>query len=249
MSDDSCLVAKLSHYSHLSRSDRALLARLEENEEEHERGSEFLRHGDPVDHLYVVKAGWLYSYHDLPDGRRQITRIHHPGDVIGQADLPFRNVTGTTRACIDVCICPFPKTALDEVFATSPRLAALFYALSARDQVIYLDMLRAMGRMNARERMAHFLLDLLARLRVTNSMLTDTFRLPLTQSEIGDALGLTSVYVSKTLTAMEQIGDIKRVGVMIRIVEEARLAEACDFEDRYREMNTSWFPAETVDAV
>lgn len=243
MSDqDSCLVQKLSHYIELTDQSREHLARLEQDERNYEGRTEIFEGGDEARHLYVVKKGWLYSYTDLPDGRRQIVRIHHPGDIIGFPDIAFEDATTSLRTVEKVCLCPFPKTRLDAILANSPQLTALLFTLALREQVILIDLIRAMGRMSARERIAFMLLDLVSRLRITNKKMTDTFRLPLRQGEIGDVLGLTNVYVSKTFMALEEEGYLSRQDGMVTLRKEAALKAMCDYFNRYDDMDTSWFP-------
>lgn len=243
MSDhSSCLVTKLSHYVDLDESHRAHLASIEKTERSYGNGTEVYQGGDLSNELFVVKKGWLFSYTDLPDGRRQIVKIHHPGDIVGFPDIALKHVTTTLRTAEDVIVCPFPKSALDVILEKSPRLSALILSIALRDQVVFIDLLRAMGRMNAQERIAYMLLDLIARLRISNTTMTDTIRLPLSQSQIGDYLGLTNVYISRTILKLEKDGYIERSGDHMRIVREDELIEMTDFYDRYADMDTSWFP-------
>ena len=239
----SCLIQKLSHYVTLDRTSLENLAELERDERIFKRQDEVYQGGERNANLYVVKRGWLYSYTDLMDGRRQIVEIHHPGDIVGFPDIAFHETTTVLRAAEDVCLCPFPKVALKKVFRDAPQLSALLFTLSIRNQVILIDFLRAMGRMSARERIAYLVLDMLARLRIANKSVTDTFNLPLNQTEISDILGLTNVYVSRSFTALEKEGLIERYNGTIRILQEARLAEMCDFFDRHSDLDTAWFPA------
>ena len=238
----SCLVTKLSHYITLSEQDKDQLATLEKSERSFEAGREVYQTGDTISDLFVVKSGWLFSYTDLPDGRRQIVKIHHPGDIIGFPDVALRHVTTTLRTAEQVVLCPFPKTSLDSILRNSPRLSALLLSIGLRDQVVFIDLLRAMGRMKAQERVAYMLLDLIARLRITNHAMTDTIRLPLTQAEIGDYLGLTNVYISQTFIRMEGDGQILRGDGRLQILREDELRDMTDFKDRYAELDTSWFP-------
>lgn len=242
-SPPSCLVSKLSHYVDLDDEDRERLAKFEESEEHFADQSEIYLEGDLTEHLHVVKSGWLYGYTDMPDGRRQIVGLHHPGDILGLADIAFPHATVNLRCCTDVSLCPFPKSKMDVIFTEAPRIAALLFTMAAREQVLLIDTLKAMGRMSARERVAYLLLDLLSKLRITNGDMSGMFHLPLTQSEIGDVLGLTNVYVSKTLGLLEVDGFISRQGNKVRILDEKALIRLCDFVDRYADMDTSWFPA------
>ncbi|MGB3244626.1 MAG: Crp/Fnr family transcriptional regulator [Sulfitobacter sp.] len=239
----SCLVTKLSHYVELADTDKEKLATLEKSERTFEAATEVYQGGDRSTNFFVVKHGWAFSYTDLPDGRRQIVNIHHPGDIVGFPDIALKHMTTTLRTAEDVCLCPFPKSALDVILRESPRLSALLLSIALRDQVVFIDLLRAMGRMSARERISYMLLDLIARLRITNKTMTDTIRLPLNQSQIADYLGLTNVYISKTFIMMENDGLIRRQDHHLQILKEDELVDLTDFTDRYADMDTSWFPA------
>ena len=239
---ESCLASKLGHYMTLNGSDRELLAQLEEDEVGHGKGDIIHSEGDPETRLFVVKTGWLTGSMTLPDGRRSVTRIFHPGDILGFPDIALQTSTTTVRGVEQGVLCPFPRERLDVIFETSPRLTALLFAIALREQVMFMDLLRANSRMSARERMAYLICDLRARLKITNPGMGPELRLPLSQSDIADHLGLTNVYVSRTLTALVNSGYIARTekGVVVR--DEARLCELADYESRYDEIDTSWFP-------
>ena len=242
--NESCLVSKLSNYIDLNDTDLDLLADLEEEEESYTAQSIVQKADAPTEYLYVVKSGWLFSDMELPDGRRQIVKIHHAGDLIGMPDIALDHAALNTQSVTDTVLCPFPKRHLDKLFESSPRLTALLFTISLRDQVIFTDKLRAIGRMSARERVAHFLLDIAHRLRITNRDMTDTFRMPMTQTEIGDATGLTSVTISKTMMQLQLDKLIDRRDGNITLREEERLEAMCDYVDRYSDMDTDWFPAQ-----
>ena len=242
MSSGSCLAEHLSHYLELTDDDRERLARFEEEERDFDRATDIYHAGEARERLYVVKKGWLYSYVDFADGRRQIVKVHTPGDVVGFPDLAYRKATTSLRSCGECTVCPFPKRHVDDVLEASPRLAALLLTVALRDQVTLIDTLRAMGRMSARERIAYFLLDMLARLRVMHGAQLRALHMPLSQTEIGDVIGLTNVYVSKTLGRLETAGSIRRQGSTIEVLEERELVRLADFTDRYATLDTGWFP-------
>tara|TARA_R110002020_G_scaffold58538_1_gene160460 strand:- start:828 stop:1589 length:762 start_codon:yes stop_codon:yes gene_type:complete len=238
----SCLVTKLGHYISISEKDKERLVVIEKSERSYGAGAEIHSSGETSSELFVVKRGWLISSNVLPNGKRQIVKVHLPGDIIGFPDISQRYATSTTSAVEDVEVCPFPKSALDMILRESPRLSALMLTIALRDQVVFADLLRALGSMAARARLCYMLLDLAARLKVTNPNMEDSFRLPLSQSQIGDYLGLTNVYVSKSLMRMENDGMIARDGKTVRLLRPEEMSEACDFHNRYHEMDTSWFP-------
>lgn len=240
--EKSCLVEKLSHYIELDESSLEYLAALERDEKDFDRHTEVNRPGSPNQFLYVVKKGWLYSYTDMPDGRRQIVQIHHPGDVVGFPDVAFKNTSTTLLTAENACLCPFPKSSLDIIFKESPQLTALLFSLAVREHALLLDSIRVMGRMDARERLSYLFLDLLSKLRITNKSIGNCIRMPLNQTEIADYIGLTNVYVSRSLIRLEEDGLISRGDSTVTILNEQAMARLCDFQERYAEIDTSWFP-------
>ena len=99
MSSDekSCLVEKLAHYIELDNLAEEHLASLEEYERKYHRHQEVYSETDEINYLYVVKEGWFYSYTDMPDGRRQIIRVLHPGDIVGFPDIAFEHALEMAR--------------------------------------------------------------------------------------------------------------------------------------------------------
>ncbi len=244
MAQSSCLVEKLGQFLSLSKADEALLAELEKDEESFKAHTNIRPLGHKAEHLCVVKQGWLYSYRLLPEGRRQVLDVHYPGDVLGMADLPFREHSTAVETATDCCLCPFPKSAMDRVFTQSPRMTALLFTLALVEQTVLLDRLCALGRMEARERIVYLLLEIQARLRLADCCSErDRFELPLTQAVIGDMLGLTNVYVSRMFSELEDDGLIGRDSSTVILKEPDQMTAMVDFKDRYAALDAGWFPA------
>ena len=143
-------------------------------------------------------------------------------------------------------VCPFPKSQMSKIYDRAPRLAALFTAITSMDQVSLMDRLAVMGAGDARQRMAHFMLDIHERLLFTNPDLGRRFRLPLRQLDIAEVLGLTKVYVNRLLKAFTQEGLIEIERPYIRILQPHQMRDMCNFENRYMDFDSSWFPAGRV---
>ena len=242
---NSCLITKLSHFVRVSNAEQALIMSLEETEKECRRNDTIWRQGDQADSMHVVKSGWMYGYSILPDGRKQVLDIYCPGDVLGLRDIVFDYSVGAVGAATDAILCPFPKSAMDDIFVASPRIATLLYSLGMLENIVVIDRLRSVARLNARERLCHFLLQMQGRLRITNPNIGNTFSLPLTQELIANAIGLTPVHLNRTMKLLTEEGLISKNERRITLLEFELMRNISGYEDRHYKIDTSWFPKVT----
>ncbi|HVF93076.1 MAG TPA: helix-turn-helix domain-containing protein, partial [Sphingomonas sp.] len=128
------------------------------------------------------------------------------------------------------------------LFRDHPRLGALLYAVSASENVAMADRLTSIGRTDGMTRIATLLLDIRSRLRVADGIHGATFELPLTQQDLGDAVGLTKTHVNRGLKALAETGLIERDGRVIRINDVDALSALVDFRDRHGHVATDWLP-------
>lgn len=242
MSSSSCLIKKLSHYVELSQHDRDLLQDLEKSSTAVSAGTHLREGGQAYDDLFVLSEGWLYSFTILPDGRRQVLQVFVPGDIVGIYDTPFAHATHDLAAATDAVVCPFPKDGLDPIFSESPALTGLMFTFALIDQAVFLDRLRALGRMDAVTRVGHFLFTVISRLRLTDHDTENGHYFPLTQSDVADATGLTNVSVSKAASVLREKGFAHWSNRRLTILDETRLVEFASFINRYENIDISWFP-------
>ncbi len=243
----SALAKRLMTYLDLTTTEGETLGSLERRYRTLTPGEVLLREGDPTDQLFIVVEGWLHASLRLSDGARQILQLHFPGDLIGLSSLAW-NKAGTTLTAISGCtVATFPQDDLTRVFRSHPRLAALLYTVAAAEQVAFSDRLASLGQTDARARIAALFLDILSRLRVgmPRAAIGNRFDLPLTQTDIGAATGLTKVHVNRTLRRMEEDGLIARDGRVVEIVREAELVAIAAFRDRLTHIATDWLPSAT----
>lgn len=236
------LAAKLSRYLELTASERAVLAHLELHEKRLRGGDVLSREQEPSDLLWIVRGGWLQSSARLATGERQILRFHYKGDLIGLSSIAWAETAETLTAVSDCTVAPFQRRLLGRLFVAEPRLAAMLYAVAAAEAVVMSDRLQSLGRSDARARLCSILLGILSRLRHADPRITDSFHLPLTQTELGDAAGLTKVHVNRTLRDMEAEGLIARAGRTVRILNEPAMVGLSGFKDRLEHIATDWLP-------
>lgn len=221
----------------LTAAERQALARLDQRERTVRRGGILQRERDRAGELFVLRRGMMMSYLLLDDGGRQILRFFFPGDVMGLSGAIYRETPETLYAVTECAVSVFDRGALAQLAEQHPRLALVFLATNQAERVAITDRLAAVGRASAKARVGGLLLELNERLGDQ-----DSFVLPLTQEEIGDATGLTSVHVNRMLRQLEQEGLVARDGNRVTLRDPRGLARDSGFVDRMTGLDLSWLP-------
>ena len=176
-----------------------------------EAGREILAEGEPVPFVANVVSGVVKLTKMLADGREQVVGLLFPSDFVGRT---FAEVgTSTAEAVTDVELCCFDRPSFQAVLAADPQLEHYFLMRVLDELDAAREWMLLLGRKNAREKVASFLL-LLARRAVhlgcgqRRDMTTPVFDIPVGRSDIAGYLGMTIETVSR------QIGDLKSEGIV-----------------------------------
>jgi CRP-like cAMP-binding protein len=194
---------------------------------------DIITEGYKYDALFVLLEGFAIRYRVLRDGRRQILNIVLPGDFVGFPACFFDTALYSITTMTDAVISSIHFRRLFQLFKEHPRIEATIFWLFSCEAAMYAERLIGIGRQSAIERVAHFLLELLTRLRVIGLADERSFRMPLTQEQLGDLLGLTGVHVSRTLRQLRDDGLVGVEGQQVTIKDLDKLSALADFERTY----------------
>jgi CRP-like cAMP-binding protein len=229
---DDPLVAKLEIFAELPEEDRLALAALSRNPRELGPRRNLIREGDRPDHVHLVVEGWAARYKTLSDGSRQILAFLIPGDfcdlhvtILGEMD---HSIATITRARIVYV----PRGEM-EALTRRPRIARAFWWATLVDEAVLRAWVVNVGRRGAFESIGHLMCELYLRMRNVGLTTDYSFELPLTQEEIGDALGLTPVHVNRVLQRMRADGLITFARGALNILDYRRLEAASGFNPNY----------------
>lgn len=195
-------------------------------------GSQLYRPGSPCPELYNLLDGWVSLYRVLESGRCQILGFALPGAFLGfQPDLHGPMLHGAE--CItDVAVCIFPRRPFPALIERQRGLAVRLARLQSQDAVLAHDNLTNLGSRQAHARVAHLLLGLYMRLNGGRLKTTNQeVEIPLTQTHLADALGLTSVYVNVTLRQLREEGLLSFKKRRLQILDPVGLAAVADYDD------------------
>lgn len=240
---ESCLVSRLSRYVELTGREQEFIADMERDERPRPKGRTIISAGEQTDGVLVLKSGWAVVKAENGDGYSQILRIYLPGEIVGMAELGLRDANHRIVMQTDGTICPFPRKALTPLISDYPRLAALLIAVGSLDQVALRHHASCLGSMDAAKRLKFFLLQLRSRLEVANVGLGNRFQVPFSQVEIGQNVGLTSIYINKLLKQFREAGEIEIDRPYVRLLAREKWESDVEFTNTFRDMDTSWFPA------
>ncbi len=235
----SCLVAKFGRYLELSAREQDVLEDLEKSPRRVPAGGQVRAPGEPRE-LYVLHDGWAISYQLLSNGRRQICDLHVPGDILGMRDLGARRTNVWIDTLNDVQLCPFSKVSLSQVFANTPRVAALLLLISTREQALLQERIVGLGRRDAYQRLSHFLLEMMMRLFVSRASFPRRFLFPLNQPLLADLLGLSVVHVHRTLKRLRNAKLANVSQGVAEILDLEGLAAVAEFDPVYLEEDARW---------
>jgi CRP-like cAMP-binding protein len=227
------LLRQLEAYSALPDEDRQLILDLPYRLRRLDPGSYLVREGDLPSHCTVLVTGYAYRQKVTGEGSRQIMAICIPGDAVDLQNM-FLNVSDHNVQLLTQCkVADVPREALQDLVLTRPAIGTAIIQLALVEASILREWVVNVGRRDARARIAHVLCEFAVRLE-SRGLLTDHgFELPMTQEQLADATGLTSVHVNRVLKALEADGLINRRRRHIHFDQWRALQDAGDFSRRY----------------
>ncbi|MBL0404233.1 winged helix-turn-helix domain-containing protein [Microvirga aerilata] len=126
-----------------------------------------------------------------------------------------------------------PHSDLKEITKNYPYLTRVLWLSTLVDGAVHRAWLTTLGHMEARERLAHFLCELRDRLQPAGLMNEDSYELPITQEELGDAFGTSTVHINRVLQDLRADGLITSRGKTLIINDLKRLQEQAQYSPGY----------------
>lgn len=228
------LVRKLAYRVELDGADRAAILALPSTVKLVERHHYLVREHDVATHSALMLSGYSVRSKMVSTGARQIVSIHMKGEMVdlqnsllGKADHSVQMLTSSKVAMI-------PREEVLKLAAERPMVGRAMWIDTLVDASIFREWIANVGRRDARTRIAHLLCEFSLRLRVAGLGHDNGYELPMTQEQLGDATGLTSVHVNRTIKALEAEGLIERTDPRsIHVGDWRKLADAGDFDSNY----------------
>jgi len=228
-----CLVHKLRVRDHVSDQEEAILAAAVDRVEDIPAGRTLVVPDTPLTESILLVSGYTARFKDLSDGQRQITDIHIAGDFIDLHGFVLKRLEHHIGTLTPIRAAFVPHAAVQRISEQQPHLLRMLWLSTLIDAAIQRERLLSLGRRSAVARIAHLLCELYVRLELVKEVDGHSFALPVTQLDLADATGLTSVHVNRMLRQLRDEGMLTFRNGIVDIHDLERLKQAAEFDPTY----------------
>lgn len=227
------MVRKLGKWAPLAQADRDAILSLPYETRWIAKGDAVVHEGDRPSRSCLLLSGFAYRQKIVGNGGRQILALHMRGDIIDLQNSLLRVADHDVQALTDGEVAFIPASAVRDLAFSRPAVGMAMWYDTLVDGSIHREWTANNGRRDARTRMAHLLCEFGARLADAGLGTLCRYEMPMTQEQLADAAGLTTVHVNRTLKELDRAGLIERTARSVQIKDWELLAHAGDFDTRY----------------
>jgi CRP-like cAMP-binding protein len=197
------------------------------------RGEDIIMNGTSPAHSTVLLQGLACRYKIFENGRRQIFTFQYPGDFCDGHSyiLPAQDhaVSALTECSVGIIL----HKDIERITAKFPNLGLALWRDTMIESSIFREWLLNVGQRPALERIAHLLCEQIVRLEAIG---INGCAIPMTQVDLADAAGLSTVHMNRTIQDLRQLGVLMKNSRAIAVAHRDRLAEIAKFDARYLHM-------------
>jgi CRP-like cAMP-binding protein len=189
--------------------------------------------GDRPRECCLIGEGFAFRSKSTSDGARQILSLHIPGEIPDLESLHLRrmdhDLVTLTRCELEFV----PHEAMRALTRARPNVMGLFWRETLVDSAVFREWVVNVGQRSATARIAHVLIELFHRLKAIGRARDDVFEFPITQTELADCVGLSSVHVNRVLQDLRKQGLIRVNRSEFQLLRPRELKEIAEFAPAY----------------
>jgi CRP-like cAMP-binding protein len=227
------LVRKLEQHGPLSEEEKQVLRQITSRTVVYQPRDIIVPEGSTPSHSCLILSGFAIRHNHTADGQRQITAFHVPGDFADLHSFLLKPMDDGVAALTTCTVALVAHSDLKEITKNYPYVTRVLWLTTLIDGAVHRVWLTTLGRMEARERLSHFLCELRDRLQPAGLIDDDSYELPITQGELGDAFGISTVHVNRVLQDLRAEGLITTRGKTLIINDLERLQQQAQYTADY----------------
>lgn len=226
-------VRKLSRRDDLSATEVSALEVLKGRVRDFRAGEDVIGLCAHVENSSLLLAGVCGRYSAFRNGPRQFTEINVPGDFIDLHGFVMKQLDHGVLAFSDCRILEVPHAELRALTNAHPHLTRLLWLETVIDAAIHRQWLLSMGRQNGPARLARLLCELYVRLETVDLAYDLRMDLPMTQQQVGEALGFSPVHTNRTIQTLREKRLLTWRDQEVDILDWPGLAAMSEFDPTY----------------
>ena len=232
------LLRKLQSVSDPTEADHRALVDLRPTIKILDAHQEIVREGQRPSIVCLILEGFACRYATVPSGRRQILSFHIPGDIPDLQALFIKVMDHNLATLVPTKVALVPHDAMRGLIDRNSRIAHLLWRDSLVDAAIFRKWIVGMGRRTAYARFAHLVCEFAMRMDAVGLMKANVCAMPFTQTDIADALGLSSVHINRVLGRMRKQGLFTWQDGVLTIKNWQRLQKDAEFDPSYLQLDS-----------
>ncbi len=227
------LIGWLDRQGSLSDEEKQVLREISSQTVIYKPREDIVPEGSTPDFSSLMVSGFATRHSHSLHGKRQITAFYIPGDFADLHSFLLKKMDSGVAALTTCTVAKVAHKDLKEVTKKYPYLTRVLWQTTLVDAAVHRAWMTTLGRMEARERLAHFFCEMRSRLNTVGLMKDDSYELPMTQEELGDAFGMSTVHVNRVLQDLRAEGLITSHGKTLIINDWERLQQVGQYNPDY----------------
>lgn len=202
--------------------DLRLLETVVRNRKLFKRGELLYRIGEPLRAIYAIRSGSVKNYILTSDGRMQITGFRITGELLGLGDISAGHYTNEACVLEATMVCEVPIDVLETYSEEIPAIRQQIIRIMSNEVMDNQELMLLLGKKNADERLATFLLSISRRFERRHYSST-LFNLSMSRSDIGNYLGMAEETVCRVFTRFQEDGLLTTARRQVQLHDLERL--------------------------
>jgi len=193
----------------------------------------FVRADEKLDHSTILLAGLMCRAKDLRNGERQISELHVAGDFADLHGYTLKRLDHNLLTLTACRVAIVPHENVEAITERFPHLARVYWFSTNLDAAIHREWELSLGRRDALSRTAALFCELRVKLEIVGLGDRSGYALSLTQTDLAECLGLTSVHINRTLKDLRERGLVEFRGGRVEIHDLDALEAVAEFDPTY----------------
>jgi CRP-like cAMP-binding protein len=194
---------------------------------------DIVRAGEVVSTACLVEEGIVGRSEQFADGSRRTAAYYVPGDMCDLHSVAVPTAGWNITALTDCRIYHVPHDDLRAVLERFPEVAMAFWRDTTADSSILAKMVTILSGSSARERVAHVLCEFGVRMQTAQLGSRVAFPFPLTQAQLAELVGTTTVHMSRIIQQLSKEGVVVQRRGSIEVKDLALLERIAEYDPQY----------------